>query len=214
MNVIIWLNIIKLFFLFVAIAFVKYGLDTGQKTGMRAFIPQSFILLMKQSCVLLLFFFLYALFKLEDFSFVFITGLLLGSCGTYIIFIAKKTLGESFTWTGHYKENSKLVTKGIYSYLRNPLYSGVFLVEIAYLLIVTKEVFFPLEGYMRFVGFFLLYCPFMYAFGFNLVMAKMERDCMRKEYLDEYVDYEENVPAFIPRIKKPYRGYRYEKKNH
>ena len=40
---------------------------------------------------------------------------------------AKLDLAGSHTWAGYKKQNSELVTKGIYQYLRHPLYTGIYI---------------------------------------------------------------------------------------
>jgi len=85
---------------------------------------------------------------------------------------------------GH--KNEKLVTDGIYSVMRNPLYffsligvTGAALISNHLVIIIALPVL-----------FFLLYIP----------LIKREEKFLTQEFGDEYLEYKNKVPALFPRI--------------
>ncbi len=45
--------------------------------------------------------------------------------GTLLVFQARRDIGGSYTWAGHCLDRPKLVTTGIYAYVRHPIYLGI-----------------------------------------------------------------------------------------
>ena len=84
----------------------------------------------------------------------------------------------------HAAEGKELVTKGIYSRVRHPQYSGIFLITIGFLLqwptIVT-----------------ILMWPVLIFAYYRLAMRE-ERD-VEQQFAHEYAEYKKRVPAFIPK---------------
>ena len=190
---------LKTLYILAAFGFVHYGLDTRKKQGMEPFTSGYLIFLMKVSCLLLLVKFIVALLVLTN-PYILAIALLFSGTGVFVIYLAKKELGDNFTWTGHYKKHGKLVTSGVYAFVRNPLYSGVFLVETGYVLIVGFAI---LSANLNFFWWVLAFSSLIYAISFNLIMAKKEEIRMYSEF-PEYSNYAKNVPAFFPRSIRPY----------
>ena len=83
-------------------------------------------------------------------------------------------------------KGEKLVTEGVYAYIRHPQYSGLFLVTIGFLVqwpSLTTLVMWPI----------LL-------FAYYRLSMREERDVI-KQFGQEYLDYKKKVPAFIPKFK-------------
>ncbi len=91
-------------------------------------------------------------------------------------------------WSEVYRgaKEGKLVTSGLYSLMRHPQYTGIFLVIIGQLIhwptILT-----------------LLLSPLIFFVYFNLA-RKEERDMIAK-FGDEYRNYAKSVPMFFPKIR-------------
>ncbi len=86
----------------------------------------------------------------------------------------------------HQADGEALVTEGIYSKIRHPQYSGLFLITIGFLLqwpSVSTIVMWPI---------------LMFAY-YKLAMRE-ERD-VEKKFGDEFVKYKKSVPAFVPSLK-------------
>lgn len=81
----------------------------------------------------------------------------------------------------------KVVTTGVYSYLRHPQYFGGVLAHIG--------ITFLLSSY-----FSLLITPLI--IFLNILLSRKEENELVKEFGDEYRNYKKKVPMFIPRRNK------------
>ena len=81
----------------------------------------------------------------------------------------------------------KIVTTGVYSYLRHPQYFGGVLAHVG--------ITFLLSSY-----FSLLITPLI--IFLNILLSWKEENELVKEFGDEYRDYKKKVPMFIPRCNK------------
>jgi protein-S-isoprenylcysteine O-methyltransferase Ste14 len=91
-------------------------------------------------------------------------------------------------WMKIYKaKGDKLVTDGIYSYVRHPQYGGLFLITVGFLIqwpsLITL-VMWPL----------LIFAYFR--------LAKREERDLEKQFSEEFIEYRRKVPAFMPRSKR------------
>jgi methanethiol S-methyltransferase len=83
-------------------------------------------------------------------------------------------------------KRERLVSEGIYSRLRHPQYSGLFLVTIGFLIqwpSLTTLIMWPIL-----------------IFAYYRLSMREERD-MIKQFGQEYLEYKKRVPAFIPKFK-------------
>ncbi|MCJ7656701.1 MAG: isoprenylcysteine carboxylmethyltransferase family protein, partial [Candidatus Atribacteria bacterium] len=81
----------------------------------------------------------------------------------------------------------KLVTEGVYSYVRHPQYSGLFLITIGFLIqwpSLTTLIMWPIL-----------------IFAYHKLAMREERD-VEKQFGQEFLEYKKKVPAFIPRFGK------------
>lgn len=82
---------------------------------------------------------------------------------------------------------TKLIIKGPYKYVRNPMYLNHLLMFFAIFLVF---------------GHFLLLLYLLLAwFGLNLLLVKWEEPQLRKRFGDSYANYMEKVPRWLPKIK-------------
>ncbi len=90
-------------------------------------------------------------------------------------------------WRLVYHSKGRLVTKGIYSRMRHPQYSGILLVTFAFLIqwptLIT-----------------LIMWPFLVVMYYNL--AKREEKDIEKKYKIKYLKYKNKVSMFTPSFKK------------
>lgn len=88
-------------------------------------------------------------------------------------------------WKGIHSGNGSLITGGIYRFVRHPQYSGFILMILGFLIqwptIIT-----------------LIMAPFLMIMYTKL--AKKEEKVMISLFGDEYIDFMNRVPRFIPRI--------------
>ena len=95
---------------------------------------------------------------------------------------------------GHIQKNDRLALSGPYAHVRNPLYFGSFLIACGFAIAAHWSLILAVIAF-----FVLIYAPTM----------ERERNNIRGRFPDRYPEYEQNVPAFVPRIT-PWRTPDYE----
>jgi protein-S-isoprenylcysteine O-methyltransferase Ste14 len=84
-------------------------------------------------------------------------------------------------------EEHLLVTKGIYKYLRHPIYAGLFLWGVAQPLLLHNWI----AGGLLLVFFTVLY----------VVRVPLEEEMMIQEFGKEYTEYMKKTGGIIPKVK-------------
>lgn len=112
------------------------------------------------------------------------TGLLLLSFGVSGMFLAKKQLGNAWTYAAAYKRksNTPLITNGIYAYVRHPIYS-CFILSYA-----GAEL---LAGSWLWISILFFFIPFYF-------QAKKEETMLIKYFGKQYKKYQQTTKMFIP----------------
>lgn len=106
--------------------------------------------------------------------------------GSFVIAISFRDLGNSLTVMPESKEGASLITSGIYSKIRHPIYSAILLVSAGFLLIKMSVASIMVFG--------ALSCLLIYK-------AKYE-DTILREKFPEASDYQRSTNAFLPKIIK------------
>lgn len=97
-----------------------------------------------------------------------------------------KDLGSALTPLPESKEGANLVTSGIYSYIRHPIYSALFILALAaYLWKQSGSVF---------IAALLLVALLIYK-------ARYEDEILLKKF-PESLGFQESTPAFFPKLRK------------
>jgi len=109
---------------------------------------------------------------------IFIIGLLFG-----LLAINHNKLGN-FNIQPKIKEGSKLITSGIYAYIRHPMYTSVNIMMLAFFISTPSF----LEGFLFIALIFVL-----------MLKAKRE-ESLWLEHDEAYRDYKESTKLFIPYI--------------
>jgi len=81
----------------------------------------------------------------------------------------------------------KIVTTGVYSYIRHPQYFGGILAHIGITLLLSSYLSLLITPLILFI---------------NVLLSWKEEKELIKEFGDDYREYKQNVPMFIPRGKK------------
>lgn len=99
--------------------------------------------------------------------------------GVYIIYKGWRLIHEA--------KGERLVSEGIYSYIRHPQYDGIFLVTVGFLIqwptLIT-----------------LIMWPILMVAYYRL--AKREERDLEHQFGQRFVEYRRRVPAFIPRLSQ------------
>jgi len=117
-------------------------------------------------------------------------GLALAILGTVLVVKAKIDLGEYHAWTGYQLRVTKLVTKGIYSYIRHPLYTGIYIFIFGtFLTLITHA-----QWYLTGIWLIIL----VYIMVFLAVTAARETKLLAQKVGDEFLRYQSRVHSFLP----------------
>lgn len=94
----------------------------------------------------------------------------------------------------HGAKGEKLVTTGIYSYMRHPQYSGLFLITVGFLIqwpSLTTLIMWP-----------------VLIFAYYRLAMREEKE-VEKQFGEEFLEYKRRVPAFVPRLRRKIPKYNY-----
>lgn len=136
----------------------------------------------------------YLLINLLGFIIFPFDNLLLQIVGFVLVFlgfiegiIARKTLKNNWTDSHEFqiKKNHELITKGIYGYVRHPIYGGILLVVPGVLLVSTS---------WTFIVSILVLLFFLNSY------AKREEKLLTKHFGKKYIEYKKMTKKFIPFI--------------
>jgi len=81
----------------------------------------------------------------------------------------------------------KLVSRGLYQFMRNPVYVGLFLILFGEAVLFMSAV--------------LLIYSLLWLLVLNLIVVFIEEPSLKRRFGDSYDDYLESVPRWIPRLK-------------
>lgn len=105
--------------------------------------------------------------------------------GLAIAIAARRTLASNWSGSVTFKQNHTLITRGIYQYVRHPIYTGVLLMFLGTALLVGTL------GAV--IGFLVLF----FTFWFKL---KQEEALMERHFPREYPAHKRRVKALIPYV--------------
>ncbi|MFH2030775.1 MAG: isoprenylcysteine carboxylmethyltransferase family protein [Bacteroidota bacterium] len=120
------------------------------------------------------------LFGANDFA-----KILICMAGGFVMGIGLVMMGNG--WKMIHESKEELVTSGIYSYIRHPQYSGLFLISVGMLIQCSTLLT-------------ILLWPFL-IFAYYRLPLKEERDVLEM-FGNEYLNYKSSVPAFIPKMSR------------
>jgi protein-S-isoprenylcysteine O-methyltransferase Ste14 len=118
--------------------------------------------------------------------FVSLLGLVLMALAGVVLLVSFVALGNSLTASPLPKQRAQLVTTGMYSYVRHPIYSGLLLLSLG---VVLDAGWWP-----QLVVALMLYLLLR-------VKAQFEESLLRKAY-PKYAAYAQKTPMFFPRLGK------------
>ena len=117
-------------------------------------------------------------------------GLSLMLPGLMLVYAARGALGKHHAWAGYYPDLPGLVTRGVYSFVRHPLYIGIYAFMLGGLLsIIAHEPWFlsvAALGALAYPVFFLGQ------------VAVREESFMASQFGKAFAEYRRQVHAFLP----------------
>ena len=174
----------------VAITFAVFIADFRRKTGMVPLISEKWTYVLKLVLLAPLLVYAYALLTLNGLSLVDLAGFGLTFLGTALVVKAKWDLARHHTWTGFCMDAPKLVSHGIYSYIRHPLYAGVYLFVSGLMLTAALHA----SWYLVVPAGLAL----VYILSFLAVSASRETRRLEKKLGREFTEYKKQVHFCLP----------------
>lgn len=132
----------------------------------------------------------YTLATLDWLSILDLVAPALTSIGTLIVVKARIDLGEYHTWTGYCLKPAKLVTKGVYAFIRHPLYTGIYISIFGGLLTIIPHN----PWFLTMVVLITL----VYIMSFLAITATRETKLLAQEFGDDALKYQRQVHPFLP----------------
>jgi len=121
----------------------------------------------------------------NQFSIVEVVGIILTVIGLIIAIVARRTLGDNWSSDIELKKEHELITRGIYQYVRHPIYTGLLFMGVGSIMAlqtIWHTIF------------------FIFMFGFLYFKMKKEETLMLKHFHKEYEAYMKKTKALIPFI--------------
>jgi protein-S-isoprenylcysteine O-methyltransferase Ste14 len=174
----------------VAVTFAVFISDFKRKVGMVPLISEKWTYVLKMLLLVPLFVYAYTLLTLNGIVPADFAGFGLTSLGTVLVVKAKRDLAKHHTWTGFCMNAPKLVARGIYSYIRHPLYVGVYLFVFGLLLTVALHASWHLV--------LLAGLALVYILSFLAVSASRETGRLEKKLGLEFAEYKKQVHFCLP----------------
>ena len=188
-----------LFTIFKLVQFIIMGVlvvfisDFRKKTGMVPLVSEKITKILKLSYFVPVIICAYTLATMDYITSFDFVALALTFVGAVVVVKAKLDLGICHTWAGYCKQSSKLEVRGIYSYIRHPLYMGVHMFSIGGLVTLTLHAQWYLTLVAVIMGLFMI--------SFLTIAASKETDYLTKKLGEHFIRYKERVHPFLP-IKK------------
>lgn len=174
----------------VAVTFGVFISDFKTKAGMVPLINEKWTYVLKLLLLIPLFVYSYALITLNELSPIDLFSFSLTFLGTALVIKAKWDLSTHHTWAGFCMDAPKLVAHGIYSYIRHPLYAGVYLFVSG----LTLTVILHISLYLVLPAGIAL----AYILSFLAVSASRETKRLEKKLGREFTEYKKQVHFCLP----------------
>ena len=175
----------------VIVAFTYFISDLRKKNQSSPLINEKLLTTIKLSYVLPVAIYSYVILTLPSVSWFDVLALAITSSGTALTATAKLTLSNKHTWAGYcYASAECFVAKGIYAYIRHPLYTGVYVTILGgALTLIPNLAWFP----TLIVGLSMLYVVVFLA-----VVANRENKYLARKFGAPYKEYVTQVHPFLP----------------
>lgn len=116
-------------------------------------------------------------------TYIGIFSIMFSVLGLVITIMARRSLAGNWSSSVTFKKDHELIQKGVYNYMRHPIYTGILLILIGSVLAIETL------GIM--VGFIIFFITFW-------LKLRQEEELMTKHFSKEYLIYKRKVKALIP----------------
>jgi protein-S-isoprenylcysteine O-methyltransferase Ste14 len=118
-------------------------------------------------------------------------GAVVAAAALWLFYLTHRALGRNWSVSLDLRENHKLITNGIYTYVRHPMYSAFWLWAIAQALLLPNWI----AGPAGLIGFGTLY----------FFRVGEEEKLMCEAFGSDYRDYMNRTGRIIPRLSSPHQ---------
>jgi len=118
-------------------------------------------------------------------------GAVVAAAALWLFYLTHRALGRNWSVSLDLRENHKLITGGIYTYVRHPMYSAFWLWAIAQALLLPNWI----AGPAGLIGFGTLY----------FFRVGEEEKLMCEAFGSDYRDYMKRTGRVIPRLNRPHQ---------
>ncbi len=174
----------------VTIIFAVFISDFRQKKDMAPLVDEKLTLILKLSCLFPLASYTYVLATLQRVSTLDLLAFSLTLLGIFLVAKAKLDLSKHHTWAGYCLKSSKLFAKGIYAYIRHPLYTGIYSFSLGLFLTIVPHADWQLT--------LATTIPLVYIMIFLAYSATQETRMLAKKLGSEFLAYKCQVHFCLP----------------
>jgi len=125
--------------LFVIVAFCIFISDRRRKPGMEPLVNPRATLILKLCYPAPILVWIYTLTILNRVTTVDWLALVFVSLGAFLVIKAKCDLGSKHTWTGYHLPGATRITRGLYGYIKHPMYTGIITVIVAGMMVLIPR---------------------------------------------------------------------------
>ncbi|NLL61861.1 MAG: isoprenylcysteine carboxylmethyltransferase family protein [Candidatus Atribacteria bacterium] len=172
--------------------FSIYISDFRNKKGMRPLLNSRILFILKIFYFIPIFIYLYVIFNLTQILPFSYFGLIFTFVGTLLVVKAKFDLGKYHTWAGQILFSTRVITGGIYSFIRHPIYTGIGVFMLGGVMIgIHNNPFSALETAV--IIFFVILIQL-----FLIISAAKESIFLQDKFGKQFMEYKKQVHAFLP----------------
>lgn len=184
-------TVYKIFQMFVLTLFAASISDLRKKPGMTPLIDRRLVLALKLFYLVPTLSYAYILITAQEFlPAIDLVALIFNLMGVGLTILAKLHLGNSHTWAGYCSDCTSLITRGIYAWIRHPLYTGIGVFIIG---VVTISI---AHGTLIWAG--TVSVGAAYILIMLTVSARRETRFLAEKFGPEFVEYQRQVHACFP----------------
>lgn len=181
----------KIFQIFVLALFAVSISDLRKKPGMTPLIDRRLVLALKLFYLVPTLAYAYILITAQEFlPAIDLVALIFNLLGVGLTILAKLHLGNSHTWTGYCSNCTNMITRGIYAWIRHPLYTGIGVFIIGVVTISIAHGTFIWAGVVSIGAIYILIML--------TASARRETIFLTEKFGPEFVEYRRQVHACFP----------------
>lgn len=116
-----------------------------------------------------------------------VTGVVVCTLAVAVTMLSQYQMGDAWRIGVDASEKNALVTAGMFKLSRNPIYSGMLLVGIGFVILVPHIL--------------MVYCALLSYVGFEIQVRKVEEPYLRSVHGERYEEYCRDVGRYFPRVR-------------